>query len=89
MTKRALITGVTGQDGSYPAELPLGKGYEMHGRVRCADSFNTQRVDHLHPAPLEAASRFTLRYADHQLARQERLLIEAGPGEACRGALGA
>ncbi|MDA0578711.1 MAG: GDP-mannose 4,6-dehydratase, partial [Verrucomicrobia bacterium] len=45
--KRALITGITGQDGSYLAELLLEKGYEVHGLIRRASSFNTQRLDHL------------------------------------------
>jgi hypothetical protein len=46
--KRALITGITGQDGSYLAELLLGKGYEVHGIIRRASSFNTSRIDHLY-----------------------------------------
>ena len=47
MTKKALITGITGQDGSYLAELLLGKGYEVHGVIRRSSSFNTERIDHL------------------------------------------
>ena len=47
MTKRALITGITGQDGSYLAELLLSKGYEVHGIRRRSSSFNTARIDHL------------------------------------------
>ena len=46
--KRALITGITGQDGSYLTELLLGKGYEVHGLVRRASAFNTGRIDHLY-----------------------------------------
>ena len=46
--KRALITGVTGQDGSYLAELLLSKGYEVHGIIRRSSNFNTQRIDHLY-----------------------------------------
>ena len=49
--KRALITGITGQDGSYLAELLLGKGYEVHGLIRRASTFNTSRVDHLYIDP--------------------------------------
>ncbi len=47
-TKRALITGITGQDGSYLAELLLSKGYEVHGIIRRSSSFNTSRIDHLY-----------------------------------------
>ena len=49
--KRALITGITGQDGSYLAELLLGKGYEVHGLIRRASTFNTPRIDHLYQDP--------------------------------------
>ena len=48
MTKRALITGITGQDGSYLAELLLSKGYEVHGLIRRASTFNTSRIDHIY-----------------------------------------
>ena len=51
MTKRALITGITGQDGSYLAELLLAKGYEVHGLLRRSSSFNTARIDHLYSDP--------------------------------------
>ena len=51
MTKRALITGITGQDGSYLAELLLAKGYEVHGLIRRASTFNTVRIDHLYVDP--------------------------------------
>jgi GDPmannose 4,6-dehydratase len=47
-TKRALITGITGQDGSYLAELLLGKGYEVHGIIRRSSSFNTERINHIY-----------------------------------------
>jgi GDPmannose 4,6-dehydratase len=65
-TRRALITGVTGQDGSYLAELLLGKGYEVHGVVRRSSSLNRSRIDHLqHAAPDERdGSRFFLHYGD-------------------------
>ena len=62
--KRALITGVTGQDGSYLAELLLAKGYEVHGLKRRASSFNTDRVDHLYQDPHEGDVRFRLHYGD-------------------------
>lgn len=64
MTKRALITGITGQDGSYLAELLLEKGYEVHGIKRRASSFNTARVDHLYQDPHEQDRRFILHYGD-------------------------
>jgi GDPmannose 4,6-dehydratase len=62
--KRALITGVTGQDGSYLAELLLAKGYEVHGIIRRASSFNTERIDHLYLDPHDPASRLKLHYGD-------------------------
>jgi GDPmannose 4,6-dehydratase len=62
--KRALITGVTGQDGAYLAELLLGKGYEVHGIKRRASSFNTKRIDHLYRDPHEAGVRFFLHHGD-------------------------
>jgi GDPmannose 4,6-dehydratase len=62
--KRALITGVTGQDGAYLAELLLEKGYEVHGLKRRASSFNTGRVDHLYQDPHEANVRFRLHHGD-------------------------
>jgi GDPmannose 4,6-dehydratase len=64
MVKRALITGVTGQDGSYLAEFLLGKGYEVHGIKRRASSFNTERIDHIYSDPHEAKRRFILHYGD-------------------------
>ncbi len=65
MTKRvALITGVTGQDGSYLAELLLGKGYEVHGVKRRSSSFNTDRIDHLYQDPHLPESHFHLHYGD-------------------------
>lgn len=62
--KVALITGVTGQDGSYLAELLLEKGYKVHGIKRRASSFNTQRVDHIYQGPHAANKSFTLHYGD-------------------------
>jgi GDPmannose 4,6-dehydratase len=64
MTKVALITGVTGQDGSYLAELLLEKGYEVHGIKRRASLFNTQRVDHLYQDPHLPDGKLTLHYGD-------------------------
>ncbi len=64
MGKKALITGITGQDGAYLAELLLAKGYEVHGIKRRASLFNTQRVDHLYQDPHEKDLRFVLHYGD-------------------------
>lgn len=64
MTKKALITGVTGQDGAYLAEFLLDKGYEVHGIKRRASSFNTDRIDHLYQDPHETGRRFVLHYGD-------------------------
>jgi GDPmannose 4,6-dehydratase len=64
MTKKALITGITGQDGSYLAELLLSKGYEVHGLKRRSSSFNTDRVDHLYRDSHQADTRLFLHYAD-------------------------
>jgi GDPmannose 4,6-dehydratase len=62
--RRALVTGITGQDGSYLAELLLEKGYEVHGLIRRSSQFNTQRIDHLYVDPHEAETRLFLHYAD-------------------------
>src|SRR5512140_968191 len=62
--KKALITGVTGQDGSYLAELLLEKGYEVHGVIRRSSSFNTGRIDHLYRDPHEPDTRLFLHYGD-------------------------
>ncbi|MCH7637130.1 MAG: GDP-mannose 4,6-dehydratase [Proteobacteria bacterium] len=62
--KKALITGVTGQDGSYLAELLLGKGYEVHGIKRRTSLFNTDRIDHLYQDPHDEDQRFILHYGD-------------------------
>jgi len=64
MTKKALITGITGQDGSFLAELLLAKGYEVHGVIRRSSSFNTQRIDHLYQDPHEPSTRLFLVHAD-------------------------
>ena len=62
--KRALITGVTGQDGAYLSELLLDKGYEVHGIKRRASSFNSARIDHLYQDPHETGVRFLMHYGD-------------------------
>jgi len=64
MKKRALITGITGQDGSYLAEFLLAKGYEVHGLLRRASSFNTDRLDHIYQDPHEAEASLRLHYGD-------------------------
>jgi GDPmannose 4,6-dehydratase len=62
--KRALVTGITGQDGSYLAELLLAKGYEVHGIIRRSSSFNTERIDHIYQDPHAAGRRLILHYGD-------------------------
>ena len=62
--KVALITGITGQDGSYLAEILLEKGYEVHGLKRRSSSFNTSRIDHLYQDPHESDPKFFLHYGD-------------------------
>ena len=62
--KRALITGITGQDGSYLAELLLAKGYEVHGIIRRSSSFNTERIDHIYEDPHQPHPKLHLHYGD-------------------------
>src|SRR4030067_1913702 len=64
MEKKALITGITGQDGSYLAEFLLSKGYEVHGIIRMASTFNTCRIDHIYMDPHEPNARLFLHYGD-------------------------
>ena len=64
MSKKALITGITGQDGSYLAEFLLSKGYEIHGMVRRASTFNTSRIDHIYKDPHIRGIRLHLHYGD-------------------------
>jgi len=64
MSKKALITGVTGQDGAYLAEFLLSEGYQVHGVKRRSSSFNTARVDHLYEDPHETEPKFFLHYGD-------------------------
>ena len=61
---RALITGITGQDGSYLAEFLLAQGYEVHGLIRRASTFNTKRIDHLYTDPHTSTAALQLHYAD-------------------------
>ena len=80
--KRALITGITGQDGSYLAEFLLEKGYEVHGIKRRASSFNTQRVDHIYQDPHLANASFRLHYGDlTDSSNLTRILREVEPDE--------
>jgi GDPmannose 4,6-dehydratase len=82
MAKRALITGITGQDGAYLAELLLGKGYEVHGIKRRASSFNTDRIDHLYQDPHERNVRLRLHYGDLTDATNLiRIIQEVQPDE--------
>ena len=80
--KRALITGITGQDGSYLAELLLSKGYEVHGIIRRSSCFNTARLDHIYQDPHEKGARLRLHYGDLADANcLSRLLGEVRPHE--------
>lgn len=80
--KKALITGVTGQDGAYLAELLLEKGYEVHGVKRRASLFNTDRIDHLYQGPHDAERRFILHYGDMSDATNLiRIIQEVQPDE--------
>jgi GDPmannose 4,6-dehydratase len=80
--KKALITGVTGQDGSYLAELLLQKGYEVHGLIRRSSTFNTSRIDHLYVDPHEPGAKFFLHYGDlSDGARLVTLIATINPDE--------
>ncbi len=80
--KKALITGITGQDGSYLAEFLLEKGYEVHGIKRRASSFNTERIDHLYQDPHEKDQRLFLHYGDlTDTSNLTRLISEIKPDE--------
>ena len=82
MTKRALITGVTGQDGSYLAEFLLEKGYEVHGIKRRASSFNTQRIDHIYQDPHVPNPALTLHYGDlSDTSNLTRIIKDVQPDE--------
>ncbi|MCC0048130.1 MAG: GDP-mannose 4,6-dehydratase [Rhodobiaceae bacterium] len=82
VTKKALITGITGQDGSYLAELLLEKGYEVHGIKRRASSFNTQRIDHIYEDPHTRNAHLKLHYGDlTDTSNLIRLMREIEPDE--------
>jgi len=82
MAKKALITGITGQDGSYLAEFLLDKGYDVHGIKRRASSFNTARVDHIYQDPHTDNSKFHLHYGDlTDSSNLTRILKEVEPDE--------
>ncbi len=82
MSRKALITGVTGQDGSYLAEFLLAKGYEVHGIKRRASSFNTQRVDHIYEDPHVQNQHFVLHYGDlTDSSNLTRILQQVQPDE--------
>jgi GDPmannose 4,6-dehydratase len=80
--KKALITGITGQDGSYLTELLIQKGYEVHGIIRRASSFNTSRIDHLYQDQLEGAPSMLLHYGDlTDSSNLNRLIEKIEPSE--------
>lgn len=82
MPKRALITGITGQDGSYLAELLLNKGYEVHGVIRRASTFNTHRIDHLYVDPHNPGARLFMHYGELlDGSRLHTLLSQIRPDE--------
>ena len=82
VSKVALITGITGQDGSYLAEFLLEKGYVVHGIKRRASSFNTQRVDHIYQDPHVSNARFKLHYGDlSDSSNLMRIIQETQPDE--------
>ncbi len=80
--KKALVTGITGQDGSYLAELLLAKGYEVHGLIRRSSSFNTARLDHIYQDPHESGRRLVLHYGDlNDASSLNRVLRNVVPDE--------
>ena len=82
MTKTALITGVTGQDGAYLAELLLAKGYQVHGLKRRSSSFNTGRIDHIYQDPHESGAKLHLHYGDMtDSTNLVRIVQEVAPDE--------
>src|SRR5690348_1146500 len=79
---KALITGITGQDGSYLAEQLLAKGYEVHGIVRRSSTFNTDRLEHLYRDPHEQGVRLNLHYGElTDSSRLVKLIYELAPDE--------
>ena len=82
MSKKALITGVTGQDGAYLSELLLSKGYEVHGIKRRSSSINTYRIDKIYQGPKKFANTFKLHYGDMvDSTNLSRLINEIEPDE--------
>jgi GDPmannose 4,6-dehydratase len=77
VARRALITGITGQDGSYLSELLIARGYEVHGIIRRSSSFNTERIDHLYHDPHETTVRLMLHYGDLTDGSSLRAVISA------------
>src|SRR5664279_656612 len=76
LTRTALITGITGQDGSYLAEFLLEKGYVVHGVIRRSSTFNTSRIDHLYQDPHDEAARLFLHYGDPSVGSRLVTLLE-------------
>jgi GDPmannose 4,6-dehydratase len=82
MPKKALITGITGQDGSYLTELLLGKGYDVYGVIRRASTFNTERIDHIYQDPHESGRRMRLLYGDlNDASSLNKILRDVQPDE--------
>jgi GDPmannose 4,6-dehydratase len=82
MPKKALITGITGQDGSYLTELLLGRGYEVYGVIRRASTFNTERIDHIYQDPHESGRRLRLLYGDlNDASSLNKILRDVQPDE--------
>src|SRR6187431_1493506 len=82
MAKKALITGITGQDGSYLADLLLSKGYEVHGIIRRASTFNTGRLDPIYQDPHASGKRLFLHYGDlSDASALSRLMLQVQPDE--------
>ncbi|HBF39745.1 MAG TPA: GDP-mannose 4,6-dehydratase, partial [Firmicutes bacterium] len=80
--KKALLTGITGQDGSYLTEFLLDKGYEVHGIIRRVSTFNTKRIDHLYENPAIGNKRLFLHYGDlTDSSNLNRLIEKIGPNE--------
>lgn len=76
-SKRALITGITGQDGSYLTEFLLKKGYEVHGIIRRSSNFNTQRLEHIYIDPHQSSARMKLHYGDLSDASSLRKWVDS------------
>jgi GDPmannose 4,6-dehydratase len=82
MTKKALISGITGQDGSYLTELLLSKGYEVYGIIRRSSSFNTGRLDHIYQDPHEHGRRMHLVFGDlNDASSLNKILRDVQPDE--------